>query len=62
MPLGKLAGVQCVQLTGDLRCALFGRTERPSCCSGLQPSQEMCGSSREEAMDWLSHLEAATRT
>ena len=60
--LGKPAGVPCRYLTADLRCAVFGRPERPACCSGLQPSAEMCGNSREEALAWLSELESATRT
>ncbi|WP_041608935.1 YkgJ family cysteine cluster protein [Thiomonas arsenitoxydans] len=60
MPQGKPAGAPCVQLTADLRCAIFGRPERPSCCSGLQPSAEMCGDSREQALHWLAALERAT--
>ena len=61
MPHGKPAGVRCVQLTEDLRCAIFGRPERPACCSGLQPSEEMCGASREQAMAWIERLELGTR-
>ena len=29
MPQGKPAGVRCVQLTDDNRCAIFGQPERP---------------------------------
>jgi hypothetical protein len=61
MPHGKPAGVRCVQLTDDDRCAIFGRRERPGFCSTLQPSAEMCGESREQAMMWLSKLEQATK-
>ncbi|MBU9439497.1 YkgJ family cysteine cluster protein [Burkholderia multivorans] len=61
MPDGKPAGVRCVQLGDDLRCRIFGRPERPACCSGLQPSAEMCGASRDEALAWLTQLEAATQ-
>ncbi|MBC3830979.1 YkgJ family cysteine cluster protein [Undibacterium amnicola] len=60
MPNGKPAGVPCVQLTPDLRCAIFGQPERPDCCSGLQASLEMCGDNREYAMTWLAQLEVAT--
>ena len=60
MPHGKPAGVACVQLTADLRCALFGKPERPAFCGGLQPSTEMCGETREYALVWLSQLEIAT--
>jgi Fe-S-cluster containining protein len=61
MPAGKPAGIRCVQLTDDYRCALFGHAKRPACCGGLQPSPEMCGKSRVEALVWLDRLEAATR-
>jgi Fe-S-cluster containining protein len=60
MPDGKPAGVRCVQLMADQRCAIFGQPERPACCGGLQPSAEMCGSDRGAAMWWLDRLEAAT--
>lgn len=59
--LNKPAGVPCVHLDVDLRCRIFGQPERPACCSGLQPSREMCGESREAALIWLSDLEALTR-
>ena len=60
-PQGKPAGVPCANLMADLRCALWQRPERPACCSGLQPSVEMCGDSREQALRWLGVLEEATR-
>ncbi len=60
MPQGKPAGVPCVQLDEELRCKVFGKPERPAFCGGLQPSAEMCGASREEAMNWLTRLELAT--
>lgn len=61
LPGGKPAGVTCPHLTPELRCALFGRPERPACCGGLQPSAEMCGGSRAEALNYLVWLEEATR-
>ncbi len=61
MPQGKPAGVRCAQLMTDVRCAVFGSSERPAFCSGLQPSQEMCGPSREYALAWLARLEQATQ-
>lgn len=60
MPHGKPAGVRCVQLTDDDRCQLFGKPERPEICSRLRPSEEMCGSTREEALVYLSALERMT--
>lgn len=61
MPSGKPAGVRCVQLTDDCRCAIFGLPQRPGCCRGLQPSAQMCGASRRQALAFLDRLEAATR-
>lgn len=59
-PDGKPAGVRCVQLDDGLRCKLFGRPERPAVCGSLQPSDEMCGDSREQALRWLGWLERET--
>jgi len=60
MPNGKPAGVRCIQLADDNRCMIFGQPERPGFCGGLQPSEEMCGQSTEQAVQWLSALELAT--
>mgnify|MGYP001568991213 CR=1 FL=1 len=60
MPDGKPAGVPCVQLDEALRCRLFGQPERPAVCGGLQPSVEMCGSGRNDALAWLHRLERET--
>ncbi len=60
MPNGKPAGVRCVQLGEDERCRIFGKPERPAFCGGLQPSREMCGETREQAIRWLDALEQAT--
>lgn len=57
---GKPAGVRCIQLDAANRCRLFGRPERPAFCGGLQPSAEMCGATREHALQWLARLEQAT--
>jgi Fe-S-cluster containining protein len=58
MPDGKPAGVRCVQLGADERCALFGSPLRPAVCGSLQPSAAMCGPDRRSALRWLSTLEA----
>ena len=60
MPNGKPAGMRCVQLDEDNRCRVFGKPERPAFCGGLQPSSEMCGESRTQAIAWLDALERAT--
>ncbi|HQR51264.1 MAG TPA: YkgJ family cysteine cluster protein [Methylophilaceae bacterium] len=60
MPNGKLAGVRCIHLAEDYRCALFGLQERPAFCVGLKPAVEMCGETRAQALTWLTRLEQAT--
>lgn len=60
MPQGKPAGVACVQLDEALRCRLFGQPERPAVCASLQPTAQMCGADRSQALHWLHWLEAAT--
>jgi Fe-S-cluster containining protein len=61
MPRGKASGETCCQLDGQLRCRIFGESGRPACCAGLKPSREMCGDSREAALEYLYWLEAVTR-
>jgi hypothetical protein len=60
MPAGKPAGVRCVQLLSDYRCALFGKPERPAVCVSLRPNEAMCGTSQAEAMQILADLERVT--
>lgn len=60
MEQGKPAGVRCIQLLPDYRCALFGKPERPAVCSSLRPTQSMCGTCQQDAMTYLSALEVAT--
>ncbi len=61
MPCGKPAGIACLQLLPDYRCALFGRPERPAVCVSLRPSETMCGANPDEALAYLSELEIATK-
>jgi uncharacterized protein len=61
MPHGKPAGVVCLHLLPDRRCAIHGRPVRPACCAGLQPSLEMCGETPAEALAYLADLERLTR-
>jgi uncharacterized protein len=60
MPNGKPAGVRCVQLTDDLRCALFGLPERPAVCNSLPAMLDICGATREEAHQLLAAMELTT--
>lgn len=67
MPLGKAAGVRCVQLDDANRCKIFGDPRRPLVCSSLRASAEMCGANenidatRTHAMTFLTRLERETR-
>lgn len=61
MPDGKPAGVRCIQLDMQNRCMIFSKPERPDFCASLQPSAEMCGNNREQAMIWLTNLEILTK-
>lgn len=57
----KPAGIPCVHLLPDYRCALFGKPERPSVCASLRPVDSMCGGSREDALAYLGELERLTQ-
>lgn len=61
MPDGKPAGVPCGHLTPDNLCGLFGMPERPGVCSIFQPSEDVCGSTRDEAFRLIAAMEADTR-
>ena len=58
--ISKPAGVRCIQLTPDNRCAIFGHPDRPEVCSSLMPSPDMCGDSPAQALRWLGVLEDQT--
>jgi hypothetical protein len=52
--------VRCPHLTAEVRCALFGKPERPKTCTSLAPQPEMCGGSANEAMATLVRWERLT--
>lgn len=56
MPAGKPAGIRCIQLTYDLKCAIFDDPLRPAVCNGFKPELLICGNTAEEAqktIEWL---------
>ncbi|WP_159881475.1 YkgJ family cysteine cluster protein [Paenibacillus puerhi] len=61
MPEGKPAGIPCLHLTAGNRCGLYGQPGRPEVCSSLRPSEDMCGSSDEEAYAILKMWEEMTK-
>ena len=60
MPNGKPAGVRCIHLLLDKRCALFGDPSRPIACGIFTPHEETCGSNKEQAIALLNEMEQLT--
>lgn len=56
MPEGKPAGVRCIHLLDDYRCAIYTDAGYPKVCTGFRAEPEFCGSCREEAMKILQSL------
>jgi hypothetical protein len=55
MPDGKPAGVRCIHLMDDYRCAIYNNG-KPQVCEGFTAEEEFCGSNQEEAMRILGSL------
>lgn len=53
---GKPAGVRCVHLMNDYRCAIYNDPTKPKACNGFTAEPDFCGGSREEAMRILGSL------
>lgn len=60
MPEGKPAGVACIHLTLDHRCAIFSSPLRPRVCDQFAADPQMCGENREEALTLLRWWEQQT--
>lgn len=60
MPQGKPAGVRCAHLTEALQCDIFGHSTRPAVCANFQPSLDVCGTNRSEAIWLITELEQQT--
>ncbi len=56
MPFGKAAGVYCVNLTANMRCAIYNSPEFPDVCRAFRPDIQFCGRSRDEAVMILGEL------
>lgn len=56
MKNGKSAGIPCIHLTKDYKCAIFDSPERPLVCAQFKAEFEVCGSTREEALSILTSL------
>ncbi|WP_294965909.1 YkgJ family cysteine cluster protein [uncultured Gilliamella sp.] len=60
MPNGKPAGIACVHLNSNFQCRLFGHSSRPLVCNRLKPCHDMCGDTRQQALNYLTQLEQLT--
>jgi uncharacterized protein len=56
LPDGKPAGVRCIHLLDDLRCAIYYSEDKPKVCEDFKAEEEFCGSNQEEAMRILFSL------
>lgn len=61
MPVGKPAGVRCVQLDQNNRCLLFGDPRRPQVCLEFAAEPAICGKHRDTALQNLAWIEEATQ-
>ncbi len=52
--------MRCIQLDDDDGCKIFGQPGRSAVCASLQPSREMCGDTRAQAMLFLATLDRLT--
>ena len=60
MPAGKPAGVECIHLDQNLRCRIFNSVERPITCGLFKAEFNVCGSSREQALQNIRVMEMTT--
>jgi uncharacterized protein len=55
MPHGKPAGVRCIHLLDNYRCAIYSYG-KPKVCEEFNAEAEFCGKNQEEAMTILGSL------
>ena len=55
MPDGKPAGIRCIHLQEDYRCAIYDNG-KPQVSEGFNAEEEFCGSNQDEAMRILGSL------
>jgi uncharacterized protein len=56
MESGKPAGVRCIHLLEDYKCAIYNTPDKPAVCTGFKAESEFCGTTREEALRILYSL------
>lgn len=61
MPVGKPAGVRCINLDPKTwMCRIWETPDYPKVCREFRACEDTCGTSRDEALSLLALLEAAT--
>ena len=61
MPNGKPSGTYCINLElTTLQCKIWGSGAYPKFCKDYQPCEEICGSSRQEALANIYYLDEIT--
>ncbi|MCR9261021.1 MAG: YkgJ family cysteine cluster protein [Pseudomonadaceae bacterium] len=60
LPDGKAAGVRCPHLDESYACDLWGDPRRPRVCAQFKPEPDICGSSRQDALQVLAVMEEVT--
>jgi uncharacterized protein len=53
---GKPAGVKCVHLQDDYKCAIYNTPGKPKVCSDFKSEPAFCGTTQAEAMKILFSL------
>jgi len=62
MPDGKPSGVACVNLdTVTLTCRIWGQENYPEFCASYRACEEICGSTKEQALKNIYYLDELTR-
>jgi uncharacterized protein len=56
MDEGKPAGIRCIHLLEDYKCAIYTYPEKPKVCTDFKAEPDFCGNDREEAMTILFSL------
>jgi len=56
MPRGKPAGVKCIHLLDNYKCAIYNDSAKPKVCTDFNAEPEFCGEDREEALRILFSL------
>jgi uncharacterized protein len=56
LPDGKPAGIRCIHLLDNYKCAIYSSIEKPKVCDDFKAEPQFCGENSEEAMNILSSL------